>query len=95
MNVRALVIVLSLVFCMTVNNCCVSSDANAISKELKTMEKEVPLPYHQDLLIFMERYRDKALPEAFIKYESFIETELQQRSIPLEMKYLPISLSEM
>ena len=93
MNVRTLVIVLSSVFCMTVNNRCVSSDANAISKELKTMENEVPLPYHQDLLIFMERYRDRALPESFIKYESFIETELQQRGIPLEMKYLPISLS--
>ena len=59
------------------------------------MEKDVPLPYHEDLLSFVERYRDRALPETFLKYESFIESELQQRGIPLEMKYLPISLSEM
>jgi len=95
MNFKALVIVLSLVFCVTVNNRCVSSDANAISKELKTMEKDIPLPYHEDLIQFVERYRERELPELFTKYESFIETELQQRGIPVEMKYLPISLSEM
>jgi len=95
MNFKTLVIVLSLVFCLTANNRCVSSGANAISKELKTMEKDVPLPYHEDLLDFVERYRNRALPETFLKYESFIEAELQQRDIPLEMKYLPISLSEM
>ena len=95
MNFKSLVIVLSLVFCLTANNRCVSSGSNAISKELKTMEKEIPLPYHEDLLQFVERYRDRDLPEAFIKYERFIETELQQRGIPVEMKYLPISLSEM
>ena len=95
MNFKTLVIVLSLVFCLTANNRCVSSGANAISKELKTMEKDVPLPYHEDLLDFVERYRNRALPETFIKYESFIEAELRQRGIPVEMKYLPISLSEM
>ena len=95
MNFKALVIVLSLLFCLIVNNRCVSSDANAISKELKTMEKEIPLPYHEDLLQFVERYRGRELPEAFTKYESYIETELLQRNIPVEMKYLPISLSGM
>lgn len=95
MNFKTLVIVLSLVFCLTANNRCVSSGANAVSKELKTMEKDVPLPYHEDLLNFVDRYRGRALPEAFLKYESFIEAELQQRGIPLEMKYLPIALSQM
>ena len=63
MNFKTLMILLSMVFCLTANNCCVSSDSNAISKGLKTMEKEIPLPYHRDLVKSVEKYKKEELPE--------------------------------
>ena len=95
MNFKALVVVLSLSFCLTANNCCVSSDANAISKELKTMEKDIPLPYHEALEKKMKQLADKNLPKTFSKYEAFIDSALLQRNMPLELKYLPYALSGM
>lgn len=82
-------------FCMTANYCCVSSDANSISKELETMEKGIPLPYHHVLIERVNQYEKKALPELFTSLDTLFEKELQKRGIPLELKYLPISLTEM
>ena len=90
-----LMILISLVFCVTANNCCVSSDSKALAKELKTIEKEIPLPYHHELSPFVDKYQKKALPELFLDCETFIEEELKNRQIPMELKYLPIALSQM
>lgn len=88
-------ILLSMVFCLTANNCCVSSDSNAISKGLKTMEKEIPLPYHRDLVKSVEKYKKEELPELFLNCEGFLEEALKSRDFPTELKYLPVSLSWM
>lgn len=95
MSFRALVISLSMFFCLTANNCCVSSGSNAITKELKTIEKEISLPYHHDLDKSIEKYNQKSLPEVFLAHEAFIEEELGTRNLPLELKYLPLAFSEM
>lgn len=88
-------ILISLVFCLTANNCCVSSDSNALAKELKTIEKGIPLPYHQDLALFVDKHEKKALPETFLDCETFIELGLRDRKMPTELKYLPVALTEM
>ena len=96
MKYRALTIVFSMLFCLTTNHCCVSSGSNAITKELKTIEKkEIPLPFHPDLVNVVEIYENEALPELFLSYEAFIEAALRSRGIPLELKYLPLALSGM
>ena len=95
MNYRAFLIVLSILFCLTTNICCVSSGSDAVSKELKTIKAAIPLPYHPDLVNAVEKYEKKPLPELFLAYEAFIEAELESRNIPLELKYLPLAFSEM
>ena len=95
MNYKALIIVLSILFCLATNHCCVSSGSNAISKELKTIEKEIPLPFHTDLVNSVEKFQKKSLPELFLSHEAFMEEELVNRNIPLELKYLPLAFSEM
>lgn len=95
MNFRSLMIVLAMCFCMTVNYCCVSSDANSISKELKSMEKGISLPYHHVLIDYVRQYEQKTMPELFIRFDTIFEKELQDRGMPLELKYLPLSLTEM
>lgn len=95
MSFRALMISLFMFICLTANNCCVSSGSNAISKELKTIEKEISLPYHHDLDKSVEKYNKKSLPELFLSHEAFIEEELGTRHLPLELKYLPLAFSEM
>lgn len=84
-----------MLFCLTTNNCCVSSGSNAISKELKTIENEIPLPFHSDLVKSVEKYETQSLPELFLTHEAFIEGELRNRNIPLDLKYLPLAFSEM
>ena len=84
-----------MLFCLMANHGCVSTDAEVISKELKTIETEFPLPYHDDLVKFVDEYKQKDLPDLFCEYEAFIENELENRDIPLELKYLPVALTEM
>ena len=84
-----------MLFCLMANHGCVSTDAEVISKELKTIETEFPLPYHDDLVKFVDEYKQKDLPDLFCEYEAFIENELENRYIPLELKYLPVALTEM
>ena len=95
MKFKSLMILLGMFFCLTANYGCVSTDAERISKELKNMETVFPLPYHDDLVKFVDEYKKKDLPDLFCEYEGFIENELQSRNIPLELKYLPIALTEM
>lgn len=96
MNYRALTIVFSILFCLTTNHCCVSSGSDAITKELKTIEKkEIPLPFHPDLVNVVEKYENESLPDLFLNQEALIEAELESRGIPLELKYLPLAFSGM
>lgn len=95
MKFRNLAIFLIGFFCLSANNCCVSSDANAISKRLGKLEKTILLPYHQELEEGIAQYEAKVMPGYFIKNETFIEAELQRRNMPVELKYLPIALTDM
>lgn len=95
MNFRKLSIILIGVFFLLVNNCCVSSDVHGLAKKLKAMEKTIPLPYHESLPDHVKSCGLKSIPCDFASYSTFMETELQNRSIPLEMKYLPFALSQM
>ena len=58
------------------------------------MEKDIPLPYHDALVKVVKRYETKPLPAVFAEFDSFVEDELLKRGIPLEMKYLPMALTD-
>ena len=95
MKFRALFVFWSCFFCLAANNCCVSSGKDGFAKELKSMEKDIPLPYHEALDKTMKQLANKNLPKTFVKYEAFIDSALLQRNMPLELKYLPYALSGM
>jgi hypothetical protein len=95
MKFRALFVFWACFFCLTANNCCVSSDKEVFAKELKSMEKDIPLPYHEALDKTMKQLADKNLPTTFMTHEAFIDSALLQRGMPLELKYLPYALSGM
>lgn len=95
MKFKALFILWSCIFCLAANNCCVSSGSESFTKELKSMEKDIPLPYHHVLEKTVKQLDGKNLPTTFTKYETFIDTALVKRGMPLELKYLPYALSGM
>ena len=95
MRIRVLTIALVSFFCLAANNCCVSSDANAISNDLKKIERDIPLPYHEGLAEGISHYKSELMPATFIENEAFMETELRRRGMPAELKYLPVALTEM
>lgn len=95
MKFNVLIILWSCIFCLAANNCCVSSGSDGFAKELKNMEKGIPLPYHDALDKTVKQLTNKSLPQTFTKYEAFIDSALMQRGMPLEMRYLPYALSGM
>ena len=95
MKFRALFIIWSCIFCLAANNCCVSSGSEAFANALKSMEKDIPLPYNDALEKTVKLLEGKSLPMTFTKYEAFIDTALVQRGMPLELRYLPYALSRM
>lgn len=95
MKFKALFILWSGFFCLAANNCCVSSGSDGLARELKSLEKAIPLPYHDALDKTVKQLSGKTLPMTFTKYEAFIDTALMQRGMPLELRYLPYALSGM
>lgn len=95
MKIRLLKLLWLFVFCLAVNNCCVSSDNDKIANRLKKLENAIPLPYHEQLAKTIQTYSNKPLPDAFILSEPFLDSALAQRGMPQEIKYLPIALSGM
>lgn len=95
MKFKILTIIWSCFFCLAVHNSCVSSDSDVFAAELKSMEKDIALPYHTALDKTVKRLADKKLPETFTRYDAFIDTALAQRGMPLELRYLPYALSGM
>lgn len=53
------------------------------------------MPYDDALLPVVKAYKAKPLPAVFVQYEDFFEAELLKRDMPMEMKYLPMALSDM
>jgi len=95
MKFRKIAILLTGIFCFFASHCCVSSDVQGLAKKLKAMEKTLPLPYHESLSAHVKNCSSKPIPCHFESYSAFMETELQKRSMPLELKYLPFALSQM
>ena len=95
MKFNTLIILWSCIFCLATHNCCVSSGSDSFAKKLKSMEKDIPLPYHNILDKTAKQLTNKSLPTTFTKYEAFIDTALMQRGMPLELRYLPYALSGM
>lgn len=95
MKFKLLFIFWSCFFCLAANNCCVSSDKDDIANELKSVEKDIPLPYHVTLDKTVKQLANKNLPTTFTKYEAFIDTALMRRGMPLELRYLPYAVSGM
>ena len=95
MKFRTLFIIWSCIFCLAANNCCVSSGSDSFANELKSMEKDIPLPYHEVLDKTVKQLANKSLPNTFMKYEAFIDSALVQRGMPMELRYLPYALSGM
>lgn len=95
MKYRRLSIAFIGLFCLLASHCCVSSDVQGLAKKLKAMEKNLPLPYHEALQASVRRCSSAAVPCHFDQYSAFIDTELAQRNMPEELKYLPFALSKM
>ena len=95
MKIRLLKILWLFVFCLVANNCCVSSDSDRIVKKLNSLESALPMPYHERLDKVVQSYATKALPDAFLVSEPFLDSALALRDMPKEMKYLPLALSAM
>ena len=95
MRFKVLFIIWTCVFCLAVNNCCVSSDSDKLVQGLKTWEKTIPLPYHDGLEKTMNLYANKSLSDNFLTYSAMIDSALSQRDMPQELKYLPLALSGM
>ena len=95
MRFKVLFILWTSVFCLAVNNCCVSSDSDKIMEGLKKWEKTIPLPYHDVLERTVNLYANKSLSDNFVTYSALIDTALVQRNMPLELRYLPLALSGM
>ena len=95
MKFRVLFIIWTCVFCLAAHNCCVSSDSDKLTHELKQTEKSIPLPYHEGLENTVKRYSSLTLSNQFLTYSAFIDTALSQRNMPAELRYLPLALSGM
>lgn len=95
MRFKVLFILWTSIFCLAVNNCCVSSDSDKIAEGLKKWEKTIPLPYHNGLDKTVNLYANKSLSDNFQTYSAIIDTALVQRDMPLELRYLPLALSGM
>lgn len=95
MRFKLLTIIWVSVFCLVANNCCVSSDSDRLAKRLQSLEKSLPLPYHERLDGAVATFAAKSLPDAFVVSEPFLDSALAQRGMPQQMKYLPLALSAM
>ena len=95
MKIRSISIISIGLFCLLAVNCCASSEDDVMSKKLKSIEKSLPLPYHEAFPLFVNRCAAEAIPCDFATYDAFMEDELSRRSMPMEIKYLPFSLSKM
>ena len=95
MKFKVLFIIWTSIFCLAVNNCCVSSDSDKVIEGLKKWEKTIPLPYHDGLEKTINLFASKSLSDNFVTYSAMIDTALMHRNMPLELKYLPLALSGM
>ena len=95
MKFKVLFIIWTSIFCLAVNNCCVSSDSDKVIEGLKKWEKTIPLPYHDGLERTINLFANKSLSDNFVTYSTMIDTALMHRNMPLELKYLPLALSGM
>ena len=95
MKFKVLFIIWTSIFCLAVNNCCVSSDSDKVVEGLKKWEKTIPLPYHDGLEKTINLFANKSLSDNFATYSAMIDTALMHRNMPLELKYLPLALSGM
>lgn len=82
-------------FCLATSHQCMSSGTDKLPETLKQLEKEVPLPYHQDLDAIVRKLSNTAIPAAFAAHEPFLDSLLLDRGMPQELKYLPLALSGM
>ena len=95
MRFKVLFIIWTSVFCLAVNNCCVSSDSDKITEGLKKWEKVIPLPYHEGLDKTVNLYDKSPFSDNFLTYSAFIDSALIERDMPMELRYLPLALSGM
>ena len=95
MRFKVLFIIWTSVFCLAVNNCCVSSDSDKITEGLKKWEKAIPLPYHEGLDKTVNLYDKSPFSDNFLTYSAFIDSALIERNMPMELRYLPLALSGM
>ena len=95
MRFKVLFILWTSVFCLAVNNCCVSSDSDKITEGLKKWEKTIPLPYHEGLEKTVSLYTQTPFSDNFLIYSAYIDSALVERNMPMELRYLPLALSGM
>ena len=95
MKFKILFIIWTSIFCLAVNNCCVSSDSDKVIEGLKKWEKTIPLPYHDGLERTINLFANKSFSDNFVTYSAMIDNALAQRNMPIELKYLPLALSGM
>lgn len=86
-------IIITLWCCLTSGAYAAATDSIAITKRLAVIEGSIPLPYHRTLPDDIRQFSSKILPSDYKALDSLIEKELAKRNMPLELKYLPMSLS--
>lgn len=72
-----------------------NTDPTSIKKRLATIEKQVPLPYHDALVNDIKDYYSKQLPANFALFENSINEEIQHFDLPHELIYLPLALTNL
>ncbi len=93
MKIKVLFIVWISFSCLMMHSGCVSSVNDSLNRKLKGVEKTIPLPYHDTLAAKVRTLEQKRLPISAGTYDDLIESELLQRGMPIELKYLPYALS--
>lgn len=79
----------------------IQNNDSIISYRLFNINSEIPIPYNNILLSFINK-RVHQSPQKlqndiakFRHYESYLETEIALRDLPMELKYLPFAISNM
>ena len=70
-------------------------DSVQVCRRLSTLQRQIPLPYHNTLRETITHYDAKALPAEFVLYDSLITREIRNNNLPEELRFFPLALTGM
>ena len=93
MNLKINIIGIFLAICILCKGNNPTWQADTMKTKLSLLEQAVPLPFHTHLCEKPWEGTDNV--SVFFYYEPIFEETLKTRNLPLELKFLPIALTEM